>query len=349
MIWSDKNCLRIVALTAAFAALSCNKKKASDDATDLTDGGTPLVVSGNQPVTGGAGGGITVNKTDDGIVFSGNDDADTTPPVAGGNGVISVNGFTPSTISISWTAATDNSGSVIYDVYSSTSVSLVTLADVKKTGVTTVKAGSTITNYTLTGLTNGTNYNIVVVAKDALGNAVIYKQVTQTAQQQDTAISAATSIVSVVGGASTLPSGSTAVLQLRARLVRQHADQGGAAVQFTISGGSSTFSQTFPLAATDNGNGTYTANVTGLVAGTAVTIGAKVNGTSSTSTHSLQVVPGVISATTSAVEIVEGVNTVATGGHVTLRLRAKDAAGNFLTTGRLGRDLHESRRHLDLR
>ncbi|SDW48364.1 fibronectin type III domain-containing protein [Paenibacillus sp. CF384] len=61
---------------------------------------------------------------------------------------------TDTTVSLSWTASTDNVGVTAYDVYYGTTL-----------------AGSTSsTSYTVTGLTNATAYSFTVKAKDAAGN-----------------------------------------------------------------------------------------------------------------------------------------------------------------------------------
>ena len=77
---------------------------------------------------------------------------DVTPPSAP---VLSSIGSTASTISLSWTAATDNVGVTGYEVYVNGSLN----------GTTT-----TALTYTVTGLAASTAYNIYVRAKDAAGN-----------------------------------------------------------------------------------------------------------------------------------------------------------------------------------
>ena len=142
------------------------------------------------------------------------------------------------------------------------------------------------------------------------------------------AISAAQSVVSV--SAPTLASGAAATLTLQAKdAFGNNLTSGGAIVVFTSSGGTSTGSIG---STTDNGNGTYTAAFTGIVAGTATTIGATVNGTAvSTTLPTLTVTAGAASPATSVVSVSSA--TVASGGSITLTLQAKDAAGNTVTTG----------------
>ncbi|MFD0678248.1 MULTISPECIES: S-layer homology domain-containing protein [unclassified Paenibacillus] len=79
--------------------------------------------------------------------------ADTIPPSAP---VVSVSGKTQTSVSLSWTEATDNVGVVGYKVY----VNNGTAAAATVTGLT----------YTLTGLLPSTSYTFVVKAVDAAGN-----------------------------------------------------------------------------------------------------------------------------------------------------------------------------------
>ncbi|HEY6107729.1 MAG TPA: Ig-like domain-containing protein, partial [Gemmatimonadales bacterium] len=140
------------------------------------------------------------------------------------------------------------------------------------------------------------------------------------------AISAAQSVVSV--SAPTLASGAAATLTLQAKdAFGNNLTSGGAIVVFTSSGGTSTGSIG---STTDNGNGTYTAAFTGIVAGTATTIGATVNGTAvSTTLPTVTVTAGATSPATSVVSVSSA--TVASGGSITLTLQGKDAAGNTVT------------------
>lgn len=142
------------------------------------------------------------------------------------------------------------------------------------------------------------------------------------------AISAAQSVVTV--SAPTLASGAAATLTLQAKDAFGNAlTSGGAIVVFTASGGTSSGSIG---STTDNGNGTYTATFTGVVAGTATTIGATISGTPVTTTlPTLTVTAGGISAAGSIVSV--SGTTVASGASITLTLQAKDAAGNTVTTG----------------
>ena len=142
--------------------------------------------------------------------------------------------------------------------------------------------------------------------------------------------SSAHSIITV--SAASLASGGTDTLRLQVKdSAGNNVTTGGANVVFSASGGTST-GTIAPSPATDNGNGTYTAIFTPVVAGTATTIGATLNGAAITSTlPTVTVTAGAASAATSVVSVSSG--TVASGAGVTLTLQAKDAAGNNLTTG----------------
>ena len=80
---------------------------------------------------------------------------------------------------------------------------------------------------------------------------------------------------------------------------------------------------------TDQGDGTYTATLTGQTAGTATTLEATLDGEALTSTlPTLTVTLGPLSLSSSTVVV--SAATVAAGGAVTLTLTARDAGGNLL-------------------
>src|SRR6185503_8036723 len=104
---------------------------------------------------------------------------------------------------------------------------------------------------------------------------------------------------------------------------------GGLTVLFTGTGGTSTGTIG---ATTDNGNGTYTATFTGVLAGTAKAIRATIGGTPVTTTlPTITVTPGA--ATTAQSVVTTSSGTVVSGSTATLTLQARDAAGNNLTSG----------------
>ena len=111
---------------------------------------------------------------------------DTTPPSVPTG--LTVTGTTSSTVSLSWTASTDNVGVTGYDVYRGS------------TKVATVTSGTT---YPDTGLTASTAYSYTVDARDAAGNV-------SAASTAVTATTAATS----GGGGGTGSSGCTAAYSI---------------------------------------------------------------------------------------------------------------------------------------
>ncbi|HTR19833.1 MAG TPA: invasin domain 3-containing protein, partial [Gemmatimonadales bacterium] len=143
--------------------------------------------------------------------------------------------------------------------------------------------------------------------------------------------SAAAALVTVDSGV--LASGHVTTLRLQAKDAAGNSlTTGGATVVFSDSGGTST--GTVGATTTDNGNGTYTATFTGVLAGTATTIHATFNGTAVTNAlPTVTVAPGAASLSQSVVTVTSG--TVASGAQTTITLQAKDAAGNAITTGGL--------------
>ncbi|MEY9871606.1 cellulose 1,4-beta-cellobiosidase [Streptacidiphilus sp. MAP12-33] len=104
---------------------------------------------------------------------SGGGGGDTTPPSVPTG--LTVTGTTASSVSLSWTASTDNVGVTAYNVYRGA------------TKVATVTSGTT---YTDTGLTASTSYSYTVTAQDAAGNV----------SAASTAVTATTSASSGGGG-----------------------------------------------------------------------------------------------------------------------------------------------------
>jgi hypothetical protein len=147
-------------------------------------------------------------------------------------------------------------------------------------------------------------------------------------EQQAASASRSTVTVSV----ETVASGGAVTLTLQAKDASStNLTTGGLTVLFSVSGGTSAGTVS---ATTDNANGTYTANFTAVTAGTATTVRATIGGTTVTSTlPSITVTPGAVSTSQSTVTV--SVQTVASGGAVTLQLQAKDANGNNLTSGSL--------------
>jgi adhesin/invasin len=107
--------------------------------------------------------------------------------------------------------------------------------------------------------------------------------------------------------------------------------KGGSTVTFSASTGAGVSTGTFS-AVTDNGDGTYTANFTGALAGTATTIHASAQGSPiTTAAPTLTVNAGAISPVKSAITLSSA--SVASGATISVTLTAKDAAGNLISTG----------------
>ncbi len=264
---------------------------------------------------------------------------DTIAPTAGGaagstaNTTISAT-LTPTTAALAWTKATDDlwpAASLTYTVFYSTSAPLTTVSDMETNGTSAGVAVDAAANL-LSGLAPSGTYYVNVRVTDSSGNKSAYAPL--TIQMPSIPISAVKSTVSIAGDATTVASGVGIAVTVQAKdSTGANVVTGGAIVAVTISGGTSTYSASSPIAAVDNGNGTYTATLTGVLAGTAATVGATINGTATTSTKTLSVTPGAIAASTSVVSIVGAVSTVASGTNVSVKLQAKDAAGNTVTSG----------------
>ena len=87
---------------------------------------------------------------------SGGGGGDTTPPTAPAN--LAVSGTTSSSVSLAWTASTDDVGVTAYDVYQGSTV------------VATVTGNPPTPAATVTGLSPSTAYSFTVKARDAAGN-----------------------------------------------------------------------------------------------------------------------------------------------------------------------------------
>lgn len=169
--------------------------------------------------------------------------ADTTPPTSPGN--LSVTAKTSTSVTLTWSAATDNVGVTGYDIYQGT---------VLATSVN----GSTLTA-SISGLTPGTAYSFTVKAKDAAGN-----------------VSAASSVVSVTTDA---PSTDTTAPTAPANLAVASKTQTGVTLSWTASTDNVGVTgydvyQGSSLAASVNGT-TLTAVISGLTPNTAYTFTVK--------------------------------------------------------------------------
>ncbi|HJQ19838.1 MAG TPA: Ig-like domain-containing protein, partial [Gemmatimonadaceae bacterium] len=135
----------------------------------------------------------------------------------------------------------------------------------------------------------------------------------------------------ITASATTITSGNSATLTVQAKDAAGNAlTAGGATVVFSL-GASGNSAGTFSTS-TDNGNGTYTSTFVATTAGTARVIAATIDGAAITSTPpSITVTPGVFSAAQSL--LTSSSSTLASGSTALLKLRLRDAAGNFLMSG----------------
>lgn len=125
-------------------------------------------------------------------------------------------------------------------------------------------------------------------------------------------------------------SGSSITVTLQAKDINgSNVTTGGATVAFFTTGlGTSTL--TFG-GVTDNNNGTYSATVTGVIAGTSVSIGASVNGAVVTSSlPGVSVLPGPAVAATASIL---GGFTIGINEQTDVLLHARDANNNLVTVG----------------
>lgn len=138
-------------------------------------------------------------------------------------------------------------------------------------------------------------------------------------------ISTATSTVAV--SSPTVVAGYSVTLTLQAKnSLGNNINTGGATVQFSISGGTSTG---IIGAVSDNGNGTYTATFTGQTSGTATTVHATINGSAVTTTMpTITVTPG----TATHLLATPAASAMAVGQTNEITLSARDAYGNIATS-----------------
>jgi len=175
-----------------------------------------------------------------------------------------------------------------------------------------------------TGLATGVTTGVVTISASAGG-------VTGSARLT---VTVSTAKSAVTTSSASIASGSTATLKLQAKdAAGNNLNTSGLTVVFSLSGPVRASTGTIG-STTDNGDGTYTATFTGVLAGTATTIGAAINGTAVTSTlPSITVMPGPASKTTSVVTT--SAASVVSGTTATFTLEVKDVAGNKLATGGL--------------
>ena len=179
---------------------------------------------------------------------------------------------------------------------------------------------------TFTGTTAGTPTTVTATIGGSAVTALL-----PTITVTPGAVSLAESAVSI--SADSIAAGDQATLVLQAKdAYGNNETSGGLLVAFGL-GSSGTSSGTFSTVQ-DNGDGSYTATLTGTTAGTANDITATVGVSSVTSVlPTVTVVPGAVSDTTSVLSLAS--TTVIAGTTTTITLQAKDSYGNDETSGGL--------------
>jgi hypothetical protein len=107
---------------------------------------------------------------------------DATAPVAGNSGTITSASVTGTTLTLNWTAATDNltnASDLQYLVIRSSSNNIATVGDAETNGTAIGIYTANIATLPITGLSDGATYYFTVIVKDALDNKTIYSTLTQ--------------------------------------------------------------------------------------------------------------------------------------------------------------------------
>ncbi|MBI2711507.1 MAG: hypothetical protein HYX41_01410 [Bdellovibrio sp.] len=177
-----------------------------------------------------------------------------------------------------------------------------------------------------TGILAGTSVNV----KAAIGGSEV-----TSSSPSVTVVPGAMSLAgsTLTSSGSSVVAGSSVTLTLTVRDAAGNAlgsVASGLVVTFNATGGTSTGS----ISAVQETSGVYTAQFTGVHAGTALTIGGTISGGAvSSALPSIVVVPGAVSLAQSLVSVSAG--TVSSGSQITVTLTAKDAQGNLMTSGGL--------------
>ncbi len=102
---------------------------------------------------------------------------DSTAPTAGGSGVLSFSSVNSSSLTVNWTAGTDNvtaQANLQYLVYYSASNNIASVSNAETNGTAVGSYSSNITTKAVTGLSASTTYYFNVIIKDEAGNKTAY-------------------------------------------------------------------------------------------------------------------------------------------------------------------------------
>jgi hypothetical protein len=109
---------------------------------------------------------------------------DTTAPVAGSSGTLTASSIATTSLTLAWSAATDNltaQASLSYEVRQSSADNLSTVA-MEANGTQIMTWAAAATSYAVTGLNPNTTYYFNVFVKDAAGNRAAYARAQVTTQ-----------------------------------------------------------------------------------------------------------------------------------------------------------------------
>ena len=112
---------------------------------------------------------------------------DVTPPLPGNSGIITATNITNNSLTLSWTAASDNisdSQNIVYEVRRSTSSNLNTVNEAKTYGIVDQAYTHDTTSFGELGLTPSVTYYFNVIIRDEALNESIYTMVSATAVPQ---------------------------------------------------------------------------------------------------------------------------------------------------------------------
>jgi hypothetical protein len=102
---------------------------------------------------------------------------DSISPTAGGGGTLSFSSVSGSSVTVNWTAATDDvsaQSALSYLVYYSTSNNITTVTDAETNGTAAGSYTANITNKSVTSLSSSTTYYFNVIVRDEAGNKAAY-------------------------------------------------------------------------------------------------------------------------------------------------------------------------------
>lgn len=132
--------------------------------------------------------------------------ADVTVPTPGNSGTLSAASVTDTTLTVSWTAATDNvtaAANLEYLLYLSTSNNLGSVSAIESNGTAVGSYTANIATKNVTGLTASTTYYFNVIVRDAAGNKAAFSTLSQ-ATTSGSAVSSPSNVIVSPGNGFTL-------------------------------------------------------------------------------------------------------------------------------------------------